>query len=552
MRRILLLALLALALPAAETAARPATHDRILFTQELAPIDRFAVPSFSVCAAPPFGRPSKLAEPPPGQSFEHPAVDPVGGRVAYSRIGSIFVSGADGAGQRFLTAGTMPAWAPDGRRLYLANAGDLYSVRDDGSLLSAFVSSPRYEQMPAVSPDGSSVAFVRGAGFGTTGDELVLRKVESGSERVLVSAPGIAAPDWSPDGSRIVFALAGTINTISPDGTGLRALATAATAGEPAYSPDGNRIAFELEGDIWVMTASGTDFFNVTRSPVAERQPAWQSTAGLSRVESHAPCAIVGTDQGEELLGSEYDDVFYDLGGDDTVRGLGGNDRVYDGDGLDTIEGGEGNDLIVLGAGANVALGGTGDDTITGGSGFLRSESAALPQRIEGGDGADVLTGGTAADRIEGGSGKDVLNGLKGPDVLLGGTGNDRLVGNRGDDSLHGNQGDDVLYGGLTSGQPLNYDGYDLLVGGEGNDRLAGGWQKDRLFGGPGDDRLSGGPNADYLLGEAGVDVFLGEGGDDLLLARDRRRELVSGGPGFDRARLDPADRRLGVERAIP
>ena len=41
----------------------------------------------------------------------------------------------------------------------------------------------------------------------------------------------------------------------------------------------------------------------------------------------------------------------------------------------------------------------------------------------------------------------------------------------------------------------------------------------------------------------------LGDGGDDLMLARDRRRETVSGGPGFDRARLDPVDRRIGVER---
>src|SRR5687767_10870454 len=103
MARVLLVALLALALPAAETAALPGMNDRILFTQELAPIDRYAQPTFSVCASVPWGdRPSKVAEPPPGQSIEHPAADPEGGRVAYSRIGYIFVSAVDGAGQRFL------------------------------------------------------------------------------------------------------------------------------------------------------------------------------------------------------------------------------------------------------------------------------------------------------------------------------------------------------------------------------------------------------------------------------------------------------------------
>jgi hypothetical protein len=46
MARVMLVALLALALPAAETAALPGMNERILFTQELAPIDRFARPSF--------------------------------------------------------------------------------------------------------------------------------------------------------------------------------------------------------------------------------------------------------------------------------------------------------------------------------------------------------------------------------------------------------------------------------------------------------------------------------------------------------------------------
>src|SRR5687768_9339219 len=70
---------------------------------------------------------------------------------------------------------------------------------------------------------GRTVAFVRGPGLGTTGDELVLREIQDGNERVLVSAPGIAAPDWSPDGSRIA-AIAGVVNTIASGGSDLRTL----------------------------------------------------------------------------------------------------------------------------------------------------------------------------------------------------------------------------------------------------------------------------------------------------------------------------------------
>ena len=47
------------------------------------------------------------------------------------------------------------------------------------------------------------------------------------------------------------------------------------------------------------------------------------------------------------------------------------------------------------------------------------------------------------------------------------------------------------------------------------------------------------------------MDRYVGDGGDDLFLTRDGRRETLTGGPGFDRARLDPTDRRFGVERAI-
>jgi Ca2+-binding RTX toxin-like protein len=50
------------------------------------------------------------------------------------------------------------------------------------------------------------------------------------------------------------------------------------------------------------------------------------------------------------------------------------------------------------------------------------------------------------------------------------------------------------------------------------------------------------------LVGGRGRDVTIGGSGADTLLARDRQRDRIYGGPGRDRARID---RRLDVLQRI-
>jgi Ca2+-binding RTX toxin-like protein len=73
----------------------------------------------------------------------------------------------------------------------------------------------------------------------------------------------------------------------------------------------------------------------------------------------------------------------------------------------------------------------------------------------------------------------------------------------------------------------------DVICGNGGNDRIYGKGGNDTLVGGKGKDQLYAGP------------------GDDLLIARDRVRDLVNGGPGRDRAKVDGVDRRQAVERRV-
>ena len=113
------------------------------------------------------------------------------------------------------------------------------------------------------------------------------------------------------------------------------------------------------------------------------------------------------------------------------------------------------------------------------------------------------------------------------------------IVGTSGDDVLRGTSDDDIICG---------KGGNDRILAGAGNDIVYGGAGDDAIFGGAGTDMLLGGLGKDMLNGGQGRDSLQGGGGADLLIARDGRKDVVNGGPGRNRARID---RKLDQVRAI-
>jgi Tol biopolymer transport system component len=112
------------------------------------------------------------------------------------------------------------AWSPDGTKIafsYKAPAAPSYDVavvRADGRGPITFLTSdPEDDHNPALSPDGSKIAFVRGAVSGalTNGDVYVMNA--DGSNQTLyvdgsTSATGSSLVHdvvWSPDGTKLAY-----------------------------------------------------------------------------------------------------------------------------------------------------------------------------------------------------------------------------------------------------------------------------------------------------------------------------------------------------------
>jgi Ca2+-binding RTX toxin-like protein len=169
--------------------------------------------------------------------------------------------------------------------------------------------------------------------------------------------------------------------------------------------------------------------------------------------------------------------------------------------------------------------------------------TAALPRTSGGRAVRCTIVGTVGPDVLRGTPGHDVICGLGGDDFVVAGAGADEVYGGAGADRVQGGRGADVLEGGIHA---------DEIVGGLGDDRIMGMAGADELIGGHGADRIAGGRGADMLLGGGGRDWLAGGSGADLMLARDGRRDVVSGGVGSDRGTMDRfRDRVSSLERLM-
>jgi dipeptidyl aminopeptidase/acylaminoacyl peptidase len=181
-----------------------------------------------------------------------------------------------------------PAVSPDGTKVaFLSNAGghtDIYLMSADGSNLHELTSDTAVEEGPQWSPDGSRIGYA--SNFAGSNDIWVVDVSGANRTNLTPDVPrsSQANPSWSPDGKEIAYESNERGNwdlfAMNSDGTGARALTIGAPMeGAPDWSPDGTKIAFISDKSgptqVWVLDVSSGQTKQLSDAPGFSPYFAW-------------------------------------------------------------------------------------------------------------------------------------------------------------------------------------------------------------------------------------------------------------------------------------
>lgn len=229
-----------------------------------------------------------------------PAYSADGKQIAYCSNATgafeIWAMKANGTDQHPVTniGGRMlfPDFDPTGARIAFGGgltddaAADIFTIASDGSGLVQLTSAEADDLYPAYSPDGSEIAFIS---YRTGTGQVWLMNTDGTNEHQLTfdSVEKDQVPDWSPDGSRLVYA--GGVDfgpfdlyVIDADGGGLQQITSTPDDDDfaPTWSPDGTSIAFvSARSDgrfVYIVGGDGTGERLVNGAAGPQFAPAWQ------------------------------------------------------------------------------------------------------------------------------------------------------------------------------------------------------------------------------------------------------------------------------------
>jgi Tol biopolymer transport system component len=203
------------------------------------------------------------------------------------------------------------AWSPDGKQMALEGWDDSNPDRNgvyivgvpDGRGLARLTKHPDHDIPMDFSPDGSQIVFLRAEPDTdpVTGSLYVVNVDGTGLHRITPPEIDVGSTArWAPNGKEIVFSGAateprGSIRVVRPNGTGLRKIfedPKGGTAAAPTWSPDGHKIMFALikasaldtpglqPDKLCVIDEDGKGFAVVLDTPDFKSGPDWIGTGG--------------------------------------------------------------------------------------------------------------------------------------------------------------------------------------------------------------------------------------------------------------------------------
>jgi Tol biopolymer transport system component len=179
-----------------------------------------------------------------------------------------------------------PALSPDGTLIAYSSAAsgnpDIWMIDFQGGSALRLTDSPAADQHPKWFPDGSQIAFVSSR-QGTPGIWSVPRL--GGAARLLVD--NAEDPAISPDGRRIAFVRTGSsgyfrlyVGPLSEPGEAKVVTGDADGLWDhrgPAWSPDGQFICYAGARDLWIVDTNGGKPRRLTTDDEVDFDPAWSS-----------------------------------------------------------------------------------------------------------------------------------------------------------------------------------------------------------------------------------------------------------------------------------
>ena len=208
-----------------------------------------------------------------------------------------------------------PSWSPDNKLVAFSFGGFLQirgmapakimTVNRDGTNVQELTAGKPNAGFPSWSADGKEVVY---RSWGENEDGLRIIDVATKKVRVLTTALD-NLPEWSPDGSRIMFTRKQDNNfdiyTLKPDGTDLRRLTDyPATDAHAVWTPDGKHIlwnsgqygfkdeaalydnSFQPYGSIWIMDEDGKNKKLLTDSHWEDSMPCFLPSAKIDSIKA--------------------------------------------------------------------------------------------------------------------------------------------------------------------------------------------------------------------------------------------------------------------------